>query len=110
MKLAEFMKCPVGTVYSNYTPCLINGLHVKTENCENIVDFWSSSLLDDVDSFDFEDKLRLYDKALTEDVPLQFCGSATREGSPDPETLYAVWSNDDLERFREFLESLPEVP
>lgn len=106
---AEFLKCPPGTIFSNYQPIVFEGLYVKGESwSEN--DFYLSCVLDDFDHSDtgeFADACERMQGG--ENVPMVFGGTEQREALYDSSTLYAVWSREDVASFAQFLTQLLQV-
>lgn len=98
INLEEFRKCPIGTVFSKYEPCIFNGLMIKGDTWET--DFIYQDLIGNIeciDSGDFGNKLDealMTGKSLTMDFDCM-----QRDGLFEKEQLFAIYEEKDVESF-----------
>lgn len=93
-KFKDFIKLPVGTVWSYYTPCVFGGLNVKCSD-DSYMDF--DFLFDEIVGA-FKDRhdgsvFDLLDSGGSVDMDFN---STVREGMFDENQLYAVYEKEDL--------------
>ena len=96
----EFMKLPLGTVFSYYEPCVFHDLNVKASDLKEgwEVDFLYDEIIGAIDSHSSEDrsdKCEAMERG--ESVPMDF-ESTGREGLFDEERLYAIYEKEDVEK------------
>lgn len=99
----DFYKLPCGTLYSDYVPMVFVGLKIKGEtsyyNGEPI-DFYYENLIGNVDANSSGDYAEIMDKC--EDGSVEFnldFDVSERDGLYQEDSLYAIYSRDEIERF-----------
>ena len=98
VNLETFRTLPIGTLYSDYEPCVFGPLSIKGETWD--YDFLTKSIADAIDnegSDDFADKLLKAQKT-GEDLPMNF-DCFGRDGLFNKDQLFAVWSKKDFNNF-----------
>ena len=102
----DFLKCPAGTIFSTYEPCVFHGLNIKGESIfypDGGNDFTEAELIGalDVDSSDdyMEKCIRMENG---EDMPtdFEFYG---RNGMYEYSQKYAVYTKEDVSKLIELL-------
>lgn len=103
IKADEFMRMPVGTVYSKYEPCIIGQFFIKDTTIQDgkgeNIDFFYQDISDAIDcngSDEFFEKLDESEKTGC-DIAMDF-DCLSRDGCFEPEQLYAVWSKEDVSK------------
>jgi hypothetical protein len=95
----EFMKLPIGTVWSYYEPCVFRDLNIKVSDLsEWETDFLYDGVIGKIDvqsSEDFTNKCELMEKG--ESVPMDF-EQTSREGLFDDDQLFAIYEKEDVEK------------
>jgi len=95
----QFMKLPIGTVFSYYEPCVFRDLLIKVSDDKQWpTDFLYDDLIGAVKnkgSDDFSEKCRRME--LGESLPVDFEYTG-REGLFEDEQLFAVYEKDDVEQ------------
>lgn len=79
---AEFLKLPAGVLFSNYEPCVFNGLYIKGDSLGSS-DFYEEQLIGNLQDYNvvkYDDK----------EFVLEF-GVEGREGLFEDDALYAVY-------------------
>ena len=97
INLTEFLKMPIGTIYSKYEPCYFSGLMVKDKNSGEI-DFYYNDLIGNVDNEntgDFFDKCTEAEKS-GKSLKLDF-DIIGRDASYNKNQLFAVYEKEDIE-------------
>ena len=93
----EFLKLPMNTLYSKYTPCVFGALQIKGDTLSGAFDYASQQIVDAIDctgSDDFFDKLTDAEENGTSlKMDFDCCG---RDGMFDRQQLYAVWEQSDV--------------
>ncbi len=96
----EFYKLPAGTLYSNYIPCIFEGLKIKGDTiCHDgePSDFFYEDLIGNVDVESSEEFCNILEKAVKDktEFALDFdCGE--RDGLYDDEDMYAVYNPEEI--------------
>jgi hypothetical protein len=92
----QFLKAPVGTIYSKFKPCIIDGLYIKNESLNN--DWYYQDLIDSIEcnySGEYTDKLfKAKDDSkyeLRQDYDV-----SQRDGLFDEEQLFLIYDKDDV--------------
>ena len=95
----EFMKMPVGTVFSYYEPCCFRDLMVKASDLKGWeMDFLYDNIIGGIKTVSSEDFSTKCDQMeMGESVPMDF-EYTSREGLFDDEQLYAVYEKEDIEK------------
>lgn len=97
-KFKDFLKLPAGVIFSYYQPCIFNGLFKKGSSIQDI-DFFYEDLIAPIKcSGSDEYNESLMDWREGEELELEF-DVGQREGLFDEEQLYAVYSEDEINRF-----------
>lgn len=96
--LNELCELPVGTVFSEYTPCILGDIHIKT--CKLDYGYrigWNGELTLDQPMIkeDLKDNTILYSNWSTVD---------SSDINYDEDQLFAVWNKDELLKMREWLD------
>ncbi len=92
----NFLKMPVGTVFSKYEPCIFGELMIKGESLRN--DFFCQQIVDAVDCDSSE---KLHDTLINAaengtNFNMDF-DCEMRDGMFDDSELFAVWGEDDVQ-------------
>lgn len=95
-----FLGMPVGTVFSKYDPSIIREPMVKLDTLEargEVIDFYYSSLTDEVDCSGSIERDGIMDLAVIEGArfALHF-NTQCRDGLYDADQLFAVWERADV--------------
>lgn len=96
----EFMKLPIGTVWSYYEPCCFHDLNIKASDLNEgyVTDFLYDGIIGSIQttgSDDFVDKCDLMERG--ESISMDF-ESTSREGLFEDEQLFAIFEEDDLKK------------
>ena len=102
----ELMEMPKGTIYSNYSPCIFNGLNILSGSGGGS-DFVYCDLLEDFEGYESSDVWQDICEKMESgnDVPMRFGDAYTREGLFDDSMKYAVWSKEDVKGLIKILSS-----
>lgn len=95
---ATFLSLPEGTIFAKYEPCVFDDLCIKYDTTRSNDDFWYvplSGAIESKDSGDFVDKCKL---ALQSDVTMVFDEPYRDGDSTANNQLFAVWSEEDIEK------------
>jgi hypothetical protein len=99
VKLKEFLELPKGTVYSGFSPNMIDTeLFIKGSTCGEL-DWVKTQLLDalDVDdSVEYNDQLEAMLTDSSVHYPLHF-HTTSRNAMYEKDKLFAVWDKEDVE-------------
>ena len=95
VNLTTFRALPPNTVFSKYTPCAFEDLHIKGETWET--DFLTQSISDAIASTGTSDFMHQLDNAQQTgaSVPMDF-DNACRDGCFESDQLFAVWEPQDV--------------
>lgn len=111
--LEQFIKLPSGVLYSEYEPCIFGDLRIKGDSMGK--NDWGMQQIHD--SLDFNSSTEQMDALLAEpkagkSLPMNFDYQGRNGMFPRPESLYAVWERDDIEKLIERLDRCvaPEIP
>lgn len=104
---AEFLKLPIGTVFSKYEPCnfgdlMIKGATIYREGMKDPAhDFYYQSIADSIDCVDFTATMceRKPDQVFDFDFECE-----GRDGLFERDQLFAVWSTKDVWQLTERLQ------
>lgn len=113
--LENFLECPPGTIFSKYTPHIFGDLSIKGESLSGTEDFLYIPICDSINADNSEDFWRILERAseTVESLPLKF-DTIMRDGMFKSDQLFAVWEEEDIDRFIKVLlkakESHPVVP
>jgi len=106
----DFLKLPIGTVYSDYGPFNITNFAIKGESLIESNDFYYTSIIDSIDSetsSDFFDILEKAEKEKTSfNIDLDVC---SREGFFEKNQLFVIWEKSDIEKLIKKLSECLEV-
>lgn len=92
----QFLKAPEGTIYSEFKPCIIDGLYIKNESLDN--DWYYQDLISSIDcndSGEYADKL-FKSKNNPEYELRQDYNVSQRDGLFDEEQLFLIYDKDDV--------------
>jgi hypothetical protein len=110
----EFYKLPEGTLYSEYEPCVLNGLNVKGMNMvgldNKLIDFTLKSIIGNVycdSSDDFVNILTDAEENKTS-IKLDF-DYYGRDGLYEDDALYAIYEEKDIDDFIKQLQVCKDV-
>lgn len=98
----EFYKLPEGTIYSNYEPCVFDGLKIKQSTIydgDKPIDFFFENLIGNIDA---KDSVQLVDVLIEAEenktsIKLDF-NCCERDGLYDENALYAIYEPGDIEK------------
>jgi len=101
----QFLEAPEGTIYSEFKPCIINGLYIKNESYglyiknKSLGNDWYYQDL--INSMDYNDSREYTDKLLkAKDDPKyelrQDYNVSQRDGLFDEEQLFLIYDKDDV--------------
>jgi hypothetical protein len=105
----EFLKMPIGTLFSKYEPCIVHELLIKGESLiwEDGNDFIYNPISDAIKhggSDDFANKL--YDAQENgTNLTMDFDDNNMRDGCFDYDQLFAIWTKEDLKQLIDKLTS-----
>lgn len=92
----DFLKCPSGTVYSLYKPCLFEGLYIKAATVDGSNDFVMADLIAPVKCTNTVNFVKACKRAESgENVTLDF-DIYGRDSCFDRDQLFAVYSPEDV--------------
>ena len=87
----EFLKLPNGTVFSNWTPCIVSELYVKRDTLTNeeneLIDFY----YEDVIGFSINGEDPKFERAVS------------RDGCFDHSSMYAIYEKSEVKEMIELL-------
>lgn len=99
----DFYKLPEGTIYSDYEPCVFDGLKVKQSTIydkNKPIDFIFESLIGNIDAESSGHFVDILGEAEKQGVSMVLdfdCGE--RDGLYEETALYAVYEKTDIEHF-----------
>jgi hypothetical protein len=108
----EFYNLPAGTLYSNYEPCVIEGLKIKQNTCFSIdtkepIDYCYIDLIGNVDYKDFEDYIDLLDNSEKNKTSLKLDFEITeRDGMFEKNEMFCIYEEDDIKSLISTLQGL----
>ena len=95
----EFLKLPIGTVWSYYEPCCFQDLNIKASDLSGWeTDFLYDPIIGQIDtksSDEFLEKCDFMEKGGS--VPMDF-EATSREGLFDEDQLFAIYEKEDVEK------------
>lgn len=103
----EFYKCPEGTFFSLYSPCIFYGLRIKYATIyidELPVDFYCKDLIGNIKDFNRFCEIEEIVIKNRKSIDLDF-DSIDRDGIYDESQLYAVYEKEELIKFNCIIES-----
>lgn len=97
VNLETFLKIPIGTVYSKYSPCVFEGLMIKREN-SGIIDFFYVDLIGNIDSNHTGDFLFKCEEAERKGNSLKLDFEImVRDAMYEKYQLFAVYEKEDID-------------
>jgi len=96
MSRKSFLKCPPGTLYSEYEPCCFGPLLIKGPSLEN--DWFCQQINDAIEHSNSDEFIDILHKAerTGEGIPMNFYFEG-RDGGYVEDQLFAVWGKKDVE-------------
>ena len=99
----DFVKLPIGTMYSETEPCIFGEIKIKHETINEGNDWFYQSFQNNIEYEN--DFVESYDKCLVEEVSLDF-ETLQRDGMFDYERTFAVYSQKDIQDMIDKLQSV----
>lgn len=107
----QFLKTPVGTVWSYYEPCVFRELNIKTSDSKDYEnDFVYFGLIGEFDCKGSDDHSVVCQRMeLGESIPASF-EETTREGLFEDEQLFLIYEQEDVENMIKTLQDTLTSP